>query len=72
MATCLVSRLLELYSLCSYSEGTEELAETGHQLALAYTRAAVEDKDAESKYSDLSSLSADILKLVSFTSEAGH
>lgn len=35
--------------LFSYSEGTEELAETGFQLALAYTRAASQDKDAESK-----------------------
>ena len=34
----------------SYSEGTEELAGTGYQLALAYTRAAAEDKDAESEF----------------------
>ena len=42
--------VINIYFCYSYSEGTEELASTGYQLALAYTRAAVQDSDAESKW----------------------
>lgn len=41
---------------CSYSSRTEEVADTGFELALAYTRAAHEDKDAESRCNEVLAL----------------